>query len=221
MAQKDAWRAYYELALGLTETSRKKAMKIVKNVAGKGGGTADQLQELVNTAVANREAVARMVKVEIDRALGRVGLATMEEVDELTRRVRDLERELSETRAVLAESPAPDARITQALAAEEPGTAETAPRGAATAPAAKKVGKKAVAKKAVAKKTVAKKTIAKKAEPAVAAPVKATTAGRAPAKQAVKKAAPGKTATKKATPTKSMKPAKASVTRQTIAEQAQ
>src|SRR5262245_14308349 len=99
MGQRDAWRAYYELALGLTETSRKKAMKIVKDVAGKGGGTADQLQELVNTAVANREAIARMVKVEIDRALGRVGLATMDEVDELTRRVRHLERELAETRA--------------------------------------------------------------------------------------------------------------------------
>ena len=95
MAQKDAWHAYVELALGLTDTSRKKAMKIVQQVAGKGGATADQLQDLVNQGMANREAMTRMIRVELDRALGRVGLATMDEVDELSRRVRELETELS------------------------------------------------------------------------------------------------------------------------------
>ena len=94
MAQKDAWHAYVELALGLTDTSRKKAMKIVQQVAGKGGATADQLQDLVNQGMANREAMTRMIRVELDRALGRVGLATMDEVDELSRRVRELETEL-------------------------------------------------------------------------------------------------------------------------------
>src|SRR5262249_42981632 len=98
VAQNDAWRAYVELALGLTDTSRKKAMKIVQQVAGKGGATAEQLQELVNQGMANREAMTRMIRVELDRALGRVGLATMDEVEELNRRVRDLERELYATR---------------------------------------------------------------------------------------------------------------------------
>ena len=54
MAQNDAWHAYVELALGLTDTSRKKAMKIVQQVAGKGGATAEQLQDLVNQGMANR-----------------------------------------------------------------------------------------------------------------------------------------------------------------------
>src|SRR5882672_10694817 len=88
----DAWRAYLDLALGLTETSRKRATKVAKKLVGKGGATAEQLQtmaeELVNTSVANREALTRLVRFELDRALGRVGLATAEEVGELTARVR-------------------------------------------------------------------------------------------------------------------------------------
>ncbi len=77
MAQKDAWRAYYELALGLTETSRKQAAKIAARVASRGGATAEQLQQLaedfINASMANREAMTRMVRVEIDRALGGSG----------------------------------------------------------------------------------------------------------------------------------------------------
>src|SRR5256714_10733881 len=102
-AMQDAWRAYLDLALGLTETSRKKATKVVKKLVGRGGVTAEQLQsmaeELVSTSLANREAVARMVRYELERALGRVGLATTDEVNALTARVHELERELAEARA--------------------------------------------------------------------------------------------------------------------------
>src|SRR5204862_7782949 len=105
-AMQDAWRAYLDLALGLTETSRKKATKVVKKVVGRGGMTAEQLQsmaeELVNTSLANREALARMVRYELERTLGRVGLATTEEVSALTARVHELERELAEARAATA-----------------------------------------------------------------------------------------------------------------------
>jgi polyhydroxyalkanoate synthesis regulator phasin len=207
MAQKDAWRAYYELALGLTETSRKQAAKIAARVAGKGGATAEQLQQLaedlITAGLANREAMTRMVKVEIDRALGRVGLATMDEVDELTKRVRELELELRE-------SDGGDPASTHAhhvLAADPLAPVD----------------------KATAKKTVAKKTIAKKAgvsapapavQPVVAAsaPVTASVApASAPAKTtkktaASKKAAPAKATTKTAatgaTPAQKSAPAK-------------
>lgn len=142
---RDAWRAYLELALGLTEASRKKAEKVVKNLVGKGFGkgqaTAAQLQgrveELITTSKANREALAKLVRYEVDRALGAMGLATSEEVSELTDRVRRLERQREETTV----------------------TAEPAAAPAATQPAAaKSTPKKTVAKKTVAKKTVAKKT---------------------------------------------------------------
>ena len=102
----DAWRAYLELALGLTETSRKKATKAVQRLIGKGGATAEQLQslaeDLAKTSAGNREAITKLVRYELDRALGAVGLATDAEVAELTARVNDLERQLQEMEIRLA-----------------------------------------------------------------------------------------------------------------------
>ncbi|RQX16153.1 hypothetical protein DLJ57_30195, partial [Micromonospora chalcea] len=96
----DAWRAYLELAMGLTEAPRKKAQDAVMRVVGQGGATAAQIQtlaeELVATGLANRESLTKLVRFEVDRALGAVGLATADEVAELTRRVHDLERQLRE-----------------------------------------------------------------------------------------------------------------------------
>ncbi|WP_433120237.1 hypothetical protein [Micromonospora sp. CA-246542] len=139
----DAWRAYLELALGLAEAPRKKAQDAVRRVVGTGGATAAQLQalgeELLSTSAANREALTKLVRFEVDRALGAVGLATADEVAELTRRVRDLERQLREARA--SESPA-------ATTASAPSAGEPAPKSAAE-PAPKSAG--AAAPKSAAK----------------------------------------------------------------------
>lgn len=147
----DAWRAYLELAFGLTEASRKKAMKAAKELAGRGEATAAQLQslaeDLLSTSRANREALARLVRSEVDRALGALGLATVEEVAELNNRIRDLEQQVR-------------------AAQQQPEPQPEPPK-----PTKKTVAKKAVAKKAVAKKaaprkatkTTAAKTTAKKA----------------------------------------------------------
>lgn len=136
----DAWRAYLELALGLSEASRRKAQQVVRDLAGRGEATAAQLQaaasELLSANRANRETIVRLVRYEVERALGAVGLATAEEVGTLTARVEELERRLRE--------PA--------------GAGEPAP----TKQTAKKAAKKTVAKKA-AKKTVAKKAAPRKA----------------------------------------------------------
>ena len=98
----DAWRAYLELAMGLTEAPRKKAQDAARRLVGTGGATAAQLQalaeELVSTGAANREALTKLVRFEVDRALGAVGLATADEVAELTRRVHELERQLREAK---------------------------------------------------------------------------------------------------------------------------
>ncbi|MFY1620876.1 hypothetical protein [Micromonospora sp. WMMD736] len=176
----DAWRAYLELALGLAETPRKKAQDAVRRVVGTGGATAAQLQalaeELVSTSAANRESLTKLVRFEVDRALGAVGLATADEVAELTRRVRDLERQLREARAT--ESPAPTTTSGPSAAepapqpdptrAAQPGAGLVPSDGPAGAPVAQEaappVAKKAapVAKKAIAKKAVAKKAIVRK-----------------------------------------------------------
>ncbi|MDW3847451.1 hypothetical protein NMK34_12640 [Micromonospora sp. BRA006-A] len=210
----DAWRAYLELAMGLTEAPRKKAQDAVMRVVGQGGATAAQLQtlaeELVATGLANRESLTKLVRFEVDRALGAVGLATADEVAELTRRVHDLERQLREARGHLGPADTPPAAAAPAGTAAEPS--ETAPSGAgqpntaspaaetqpkapatmpakapattpATAPATTPT--KAVAKKAVAKKAVAKKAIAKK-PPATVARTPADDSPAAPARPAKK-----------------------------------
>ncbi len=167
----DAVKAYLELAFGLTEASKKKAEKTVKKLAkelaGKGGATASQLQgmaeELVATGMANREAVSRLVRVEMDRALSRVGLATADEVATLTSRIEALERQLRDAKATAAPLAEPAAaKKTAAPAKKAPAVAK---KTAAEKPVAKAVDVPPVAKKAVAKKTVAKKAVAKKATP--------------------------------------------------------
>jgi hypothetical protein len=190
----DAWRAYLELALGATETSRKRAEKVARKLFGKSGATAAQLtamaEEMVTTSAANREALVKLIRFEIDKTLGRVGLATAEEVADLNTRVRDLEVEL---RAERARADAAEA------VADAPAPAKQAPAKQATAPA-----KAAPAKKAVAKKTTAKKAAASiaadvdAAEP-VATPAPAPTQAK---KTAAKKTAPTKTAATKTAATK-------------------
>ncbi|MGX4655266.1 phasin family protein [Micromonospora sp. SCSIO 07396] len=187
----DAWRAYLELALGLTEAPRKRAQDAARRLAGTGGATAVQLQalaeELFATGVANREALTKLVRFEVDRALGAVGLATADEVAELTRRVHDLERQLREAKGAPGGLPAGDAA---------PDTTVPRSGGAATRPAPATEADAAAAGTArpptgtVAKKTVAK-TVAKKA---VTPTTVATTAPKAVAKKAVAKKAVAKRA---------------------------
>ncbi|MEV2242064.1 hypothetical protein [Micromonospora sp. NPDC049891] len=160
----DAWRAYLELAMGLTEAPRKKAQDAVRRAMGSTGATAAQLQtlaeELRSTGAANREALTKLVRFEVERALGAVGLATAEEVAELDRRVRELERQLRAAPGTPTSGTEPGL-LTATGSADTPSVGT--PPTAAAAPPTKAVAKKAVAKKAVAKKTVAKKTVAKKA----------------------------------------------------------
>ncbi|MEW2594068.1 hypothetical protein AB0893_27030 [Micromonospora aurantiaca] len=174
----DAWRAYLELAMGLTEAPRKKAQDAVMRVVGQGGATAAQIQtlaeELVATGLANRESLTKLVRFEVDRALGAVGLATADEVAELTRRVHDLERQLREARGHLGPGDTPPAGVSEP-AAETPAKAPatTPAKAPATTPT------KAVAKKAVAKKTIAKKPPATVSRTPEAAPAKKATGRRA------------------------------------------
>ncbi|MGC4891167.1 hypothetical protein [Micromonospora sp. DT227] len=176
----DAWRAYLSLAMGLTEAPRKKAQDAVMRVVGQGGATAGQLQslaeELVATGLANREALTKLVRFEVDRALGAVGLATADEVAELTRRVHDLERQLREARtpveptttsapaSTASASTAPEPPAPASTASASSGTEPTEAMPSAATPAAATPGgttaTKAVAKKAVARKAVARKPAA-------------------------------------------------------------
>ncbi|TDC26529.1 hypothetical protein E1211_30080 [Micromonospora sp. 15K316] len=218
----DAWRAYLELAMGLTEAPRKKAQDVVRRLVGSGGTSAAQLQalgeELVSTGMANRDALTKLVRFEVDRALGRVGLATAEEVAELTRRVQDLERQLREARSAAAgaapgvttdrtaaaapgnppHTPAPVTATQDSGASAGGPAAPTGPvpsEGSLSAPVATPPAKKAVAKKAVAKKAVAKKAEPGKAvarrSPGTVSPTGGDAEPAHPPKKAVRKQPPG------------------------------
>ncbi|HIV57071.1 MAG TPA: hypothetical protein H9902_03850 [Candidatus Stackebrandtia faecavium] len=175
----DAWRAYLELALGLTEASRKKATKVVKSLAEQSGEKVEDLQStvegLIAASAANRDSMSKLVRYELDRALGKVGLATGEEVAELNARVQQLEIELLEAKE-------------QAAAAQEDAAQSRTASGTAGANSTKKsAAKKASAgtKKATTrKKATTKKTAAKKA---AKSPAKTTSTKKATAKKAAKK----------------------------------
>jgi polyhydroxyalkanoate synthesis regulator phasin len=221
--RQDAWRSYLEMALGLTEASRKQATKAVKRALGKGAVTTDQLQglaeELLKTSAANREAIAKLVRVELDRALSRVGLATAEEVGALNDRIRQLESELAAARVTAKSAPvaaaepfgAADAAVVTTVdsgPAAAPGAAEPAaprkkavkkavrrsvPDTAAAAPSPAESAPPAVPARKTATKAV-KKTTTRKAvssELSGAAPAAAKAPAKAPARKVAKKASAG------------------------------
>ncbi|HUR15602.1 MAG TPA: hypothetical protein VM097_14105 [Mycobacteriales bacterium] len=147
---KDAIKGYLALATGLTEVTKQRATGAAKALVAQGEATAGQVQSLADDLVAqsrsNREAVVALVRYEVDKALGRVGLVGKDEVDALKSRIKGLEGQLRSSDKPAAKAPA-----------------------AKKAPAKKAPAKKAPAKKAPAKKAPAKKAPAKKA-PARRAP---------------------------------------------------
>ena len=137
---KDAIKGYLALATGLTDVTKQRATSAAKALVAQGEATAGQVQSLADDLVAqsksNREAVVALVRYEVDKALGRVGFVSKDEVDALQARIKSLEAQLRS------------------------GTPAKAPAKAA---AKKAPAKKAPAKKAPAKKAAAKRAPAKKA----------------------------------------------------------
>jgi polyhydroxyalkanoate synthesis regulator phasin len=129
---KDAIKGYLALANGLTEVTRQRATAAAKALVAQGEATAGQVQSLADDLVAqsksNREAMVSLVRFEVDKALGRVGLVAKEEVDALNARIKVLEGQLRHAQ----------------------GTAAPAAKAPAKAPAKKAAAKKAPAKKATA-----------------------------------------------------------------------
>jgi len=219
MAQ-EAWRAYLELAIGATDATRKKATRAVKELVGKGAVSGEQLQamaeDLLRTSSASREAMANLVRYELEKALGRVGLATADEVNTLSAKVRDLEAKLREATAVppgaieSADGPPVGAEVVAKTTLAKKTAAKKAMAKKTVAPTVapqKAVPQKAVPQKAVPQKAVAKKAVAKKAvkkaiaEPAFVEPPGAAPAGAEPlAPPAAKKAVKRVAAVRKAAP---------------------
>ena len=162
---RDALQSYLTLAGGLTEVTRQRALAAAKALAAQGEATAEQVQsldeDLLSQTRQNSETVSALVRYEVERALGRLGLASGDDVAQLIGRVQALEEQV------------------RALKASGGGPAGAAAKAPAKAPAAKARAAKAPAKTptkgAPAKRTPAKSTRAKKA-PSTKAPARASEA---------------------------------------------
>ncbi|HEY5186137.1 MAG TPA: polyhydroxyalkanoate synthesis protein PhaF [Actinomycetes bacterium] len=165
----DALRGYLQLANGLTDVTRQRALSAARQLIdqggevlgdavsstmsgkGVGGGVTRQVsslaEDLLATSRTNRDLLLGIVRTEIDRAVAAMGLVNAEDLEAMARKVERLERQLD--------------------AAVAFGGAEAAP--ARKSPAKKAPAKKVAAKKVAAKKVAVKRVPVKPAEP-VAAP---------------------------------------------------
>ncbi|HEY9292548.1 MAG TPA: hypothetical protein VIP98_14795 [Microlunatus sp.] len=109
-------------------------------------------EELMAARKANRELLQRTVSTELDKSLGRLGLARAEDIDQLRDEVARLRSDVTELK-VSSKSATPAAA--RKTTAKKTATKQTTAKRAAA--------KKTAAKKTPAKKTPAKKTTAKKA----------------------------------------------------------
>lgn len=154
----DALRGYLQLANGLTDVTRQRALAAARQLIdqggevlgdavsstmsgkGVGGSVTRQVsslaEDLLATSRTNRDLLLGIIRTEVDRAVAAMGLVNAEDLEAMARKVERLERQL-------------DAAVAF---------------GGAEAPPVKRVpAKKAPAKKVPAKKVAAKKVPVKKA----------------------------------------------------------
>ena len=154
----DALRGYLQLAGGLTEVTRRRAVQeakallalrpdldglIPEKTKGRASDVSGQVQaladELMATSKANRDLLTAFVRAEVERGVAGLRLVRADELDALRARVARLE-------------------------ATVPGATAPARKAGAKSTATKKAAaKKPAVKKPAVKKTAAKKTVAGKA----------------------------------------------------------
>ena len=143
----DALRGYVQLASGLTEVTRQRAMKTAKQLlqqtgadsltSGLTGRVSELADEIVATSKSNRALLQAIISNEVEGAVARLGFVRAEEVAALRRRLEKLE--------------------------ETGGTGTAAASGATGGSTAKKATtKKSTTRKSTAKKSTAKKSTANK-----------------------------------------------------------
>ena len=114
----EALRAYLQLASGLTEVTAQKARSAARSLinavgpdaveaAGPIGRQAQVLaEELIASAKSNREHLRALVRSEVERAFGALGVARQDEVAALNERVDRLVATWQRTEAARARRPA-------------------------------------------------------------------------------------------------------------------
>lgn len=190
---RDALKSYLALAGGLVEVPRQRALAAAKALVAQGEATAEQVtalaDDLITQSRANREAVAALVKFEVDRTLGRVGLATGEEVGDLAARLQAVEAEVRALKSALQAgsgagpttsstglASAADVKRAQQAAARKTAPATKARTTPSTAPALKSAAQVKATAQEAARTSPTQQPSSKRASSATKAPALHTAA---------------------------------------------
>ena len=91
MAQAPDWQQFIEAGMQFTELRRSQAKRIARELMAQGQIARDQLastvDELVDLSRRRTEELSRIVRQEVQRQLGALGLATKEDLERVERRV--------------------------------------------------------------------------------------------------------------------------------------
>ena len=187
---RDALKNYLTLASGLTEVTRQRAEAAAKALVAQGEAAAEQVrplaEDLLNASRANRENVANLVRTEVDKALGRMGIVTADEVARLQRRLQTVESTLRGVGATTSAFATTAAR--KAASRRGPGKSSR--------PAAKPAAKPAKSSASAGQPAATKGSSPSAAKPAAKKPAAKATAKKTGAKPAAKKT-PSKSAARK------------------------
>jgi polyhydroxyalkanoate synthesis regulator phasin len=157
----DGLKAYVQLASGLTEVTRERALAAARTLVAQGEAGVDAVvpdtmrvqvssvtDDLIATGKANRDLLVGLVRAEVERTVSRMGLVSAAELNAATRRAESLDDRVHELERALRS------------ARSAPTTKKTAKKSTKKSTAKKSTAKKSTAKKSAAKKSTAKKSTA-------------------------------------------------------------
>jgi hypothetical protein len=203
----DGLKAYVQLANGLTDVTRERALAAARDLvaqaeASMGVVVPDAMREqvgnitddLIATSRANRDLLVGLVRAEVERSVSRLGLVSAAELsaaanraESLGDRVQELERALRSAETTTRKSTARKSTAKKSTAKKSTAKKSTARKSTARKSTARKsTAKKSTAKKSTAKKSTAKKSTAKRTT-AKKSTAKRTTAKRTTAKRSTAK----------------------------------
>lgn len=96
---KDPLSRYFEAAMGLTDLTRKRAERLVRNLVEQGqeaGNPRELVENLLARSNENRGTLVALIRGETERAMKAMGLATTNDVERLEQQVRALRRQLAD-----------------------------------------------------------------------------------------------------------------------------
>lgn len=137
-------RGYLQLASGLTEVSRQRALATARTLLSQGGAGVEQVlpaqvreqvtglaDELLATSRANRDLLVGLVRSEVERSVSVLGLVSAEELESANRRAARLESRLRELERSIGTDQGGEAST---RVAARGGSVRTTPASSTTSP---------------------------------------------------------------------------------------